>query len=49
MPKVSGSIRKYSRLAETIDGDWFDHHCRPTKAVFFGLISFLTKADQFAV
>ena len=35
LPKVSGRIRKYSRLAETIVGDRFDHHCRPRKAVDF--------------
>jgi hypothetical protein len=29
-PKVSGQIRKYSRFAETVCGDRFDHHCRPT-------------------
>jgi hypothetical protein len=22
-------VRDYSRFAETIGGDWFDHHCRP--------------------
>jgi hypothetical protein len=32
-PKVSGRVRKYSRFAETIGGDWFDHHCRPRAAV----------------
>ena len=28
-PKVSGPVREYSRFAETIGGDWFDHDCRP--------------------
>ena len=27
-PKVSGLVREYSRFAETIGGDWFDHDCR---------------------
>ena len=31
-PKVSGLLREYSRFAETIGGDWFDHDCRPTLA-----------------
>jgi hypothetical protein len=25
--KVSGLDREYSRFAETIGGDWFDHDC----------------------
>jgi hypothetical protein len=29
-PKVSGLVREYSRFAETIAGDWFDHDCRLT-------------------
>ncbi len=33
MPKVSGLVREYSRFAETIGGDRFDHHCRPTGAI----------------
>jgi hypothetical protein len=33
--KVSGQIRKYSRFAETIGGDRFDHHCRPSPAAQF--------------
>ena len=31
-PKVSGLVRDYSRFAETIGGDWFDHHCRRLRA-----------------
>jgi hypothetical protein len=31
--KVSGLFPKNSRFAETIDGDWFDHDCRPMNAV----------------
>jgi AAA domain len=27
--KVSGLVREYSRFAETIGGDWFDHNCSP--------------------
>jgi hypothetical protein len=34
-PKVSGLVREYSRFAETIGGDGFDHDCRPG-----GLITF---------
>jgi hypothetical protein len=34
-PKVSTQIRKYSRFAETIGGDWFDHHCRSGPIVQF--------------
>jgi hypothetical protein len=37
-PKVSGFVRKYSRFAETIGGDVFNHDCRPTEAVLFELI-----------
>lgn len=33
MPKVSGLVREYSRFAETIDRDGFDHDCRPTLAL----------------
>jgi hypothetical protein len=33
MPKVSGRVRRYSRFAETIGGDKFDHDCRPILAV----------------
>jgi hypothetical protein len=32
-PKVSGLVREYSRFAETIGGDRFDHDCRPTAEV----------------
>jgi hypothetical protein len=32
-PKVSGRVRGYSRFAETIGGDRFDHNCRPTAAL----------------
>jgi hypothetical protein len=38
-PKVSGRIRKYSRFVETIGGDQFDHHCRPTVALCMCWIS----------
>ena len=33
--KVSGRVREYSRFAETIGGDWFDHDCRPRAASDF--------------
>jgi len=29
--KVSGLLRKYSRFAETLGGDWFDHDCRRSR------------------
>jgi len=46
-PKVSGHVRGYSRFAETIGGDWFDHDCRPRAALSFrALIRFLTNAYQ---
>jgi hypothetical protein len=35
MPKVSGSVREYSRFGETIGGDKFDQDCRPRVAVSF--------------
>ena len=35
-PKVSGLVREYSRFAETIGGDWFDHDCRQTIALCRG-------------
>src|SRR6266480_4080077 len=35
---VSGLICEYSRFAETIGGDWFDHDCRPKTAVDFALL-----------
>src|SRR6266566_5073285 len=33
--KVSGLVREYSRFAETIGGDGFDHDCRLKAAVDF--------------
>jgi hypothetical protein len=46
-PKVSGLVGEYSRFAETIGGDWFDHDCRPRPAVqFCELIS--VSIDQYA-
>ena len=37
LPKVSGLVREYSRFAETIGGDQFDHNCHPKAAVDFAL------------
>ena len=34
--KVSGLVRKYSRFAETIGGDWFDYDLPPEEGSEIG-------------
>jgi hypothetical protein len=48
-PKVSGLVRKYSRFAETIGGDWFDHDCRPSTQSISATNNLLSKCYKWTI
>ena len=47
LPIVSSSVREYSRFAEIISGDRFDHDCRPER--LRGILADIVRSRDFTV